>query len=257
MTCALITGASAGLGLELAKLFAADGHDLVLVARREEKLQALADELTAKHAVRVTVVARDLAVPDAAQSIFDEVRDAEVHVDFLVNNAGFGSTGLFHENDIDRELGMVQVNVTALTALTRLFVPGMIAKGFGRVLNIASTAAFQAGPGMSVYFATKAYVVHFSEGIAHELRGTGVTVTAHCPGATHTEFAKEAGNDKTPLFKGGGVADAPSTALDAYRAMNGGKVVAIHGFKNWLGAFMTRFAPRRVLRNVAAKLNGL
>lgn len=253
---ALITGASAGLGLEFAKLFAADGHNLVLVARRQEKLEALADELESAHGVEISVVAQDLSLPEAPQQVFDTVRDAGTHIDFLVNNAGLGNKGLFHESALEREMSMVHVNMGALTALTRLFLPGMIARGFGRVLNIASTAGFQAGPGMSVYFATKAYVISFSEGLSFELKGTGVTVTAHCPGATHTEFAKEAGIENTLLVKVG-AADAPSTALDAYRAMNRGKVIAIHGFRNWFGAFMVRFSPRALIRSITAKLNGI
>ncbi len=251
---ALVTGASSGIGKELCRLFAADGFSLVLVARRKERLDELADELRSTYDASVRVEPCDLAQASARQAMFDRLSDSEVQVDVLVNNAGFGSNGAFHELDRVREVNQVRVNVVALTELTRFFLPGMVERGFGRVLNIASTAAFQPGPYMSVYYATKAYVLSFTEGIAHELEGTGVTATAHCPGATDTEFAEAASNNDTLLFKSG-VATAESVARHAYKAMQRGKIVAVPGLVNKMGAAMVRFSPRWVVRSIAARLN--
>lgn len=252
---ALITGASAGIGEELAKIFAADGHNLILVARRREKLEALASKLAEAHEIKTLVVAADLAEPGAAQRVFDQVQDAGLEVDFLVNNAGFGSTGKFWELETQGEVNQIQVNVTALVHLTRLFLPQMIERGFGRVLNIASTAGFQAGPFMSTYYATKAFVVSFTEGIAFELKGSGVTATAHCPGATESEFAAVSGNSENKLFTQGGVASTAVVAHHAYDSMNAGKALAIQGFTNALGAFLVRLSPRGVVQSMVAKLN--
>lgn len=250
---ALITGASSGLGVEYAKLFAADGHDVVLVARSEGKLRELANELSQKHGVKAHVYPADLSRADAPRALFDALATDGIQVDALVNNAGLGYVGEFRSSSTDSELEMVQVNVTSLTALTHLFLPGMVARRFGRVLNIASTAAFQGGPGMAVYFATKAYVVSFSEGIAHELRGTGVTVTAHCPGATHTGFAAAAGAGETLLFKGA-VATAPATARHGYLAMQRGRVVSIHGLLNRLMYWGGLLTPRWLLARITARM---
>lgn len=249
---ALITGASSGLGLEYAKLFAKDRHDVVLVARSEDKLRALATELEA-HGIKAHVYPADLSRADAPRALFDALTRDGVAVDILVNNAGLGYVHDFHTSELASELEMVQVNVTALTALTHLFLPGMVQRGFGRVLNVASTAAFQAGPGMSVYFATKAYVVSFSEGIAHELRGTGVTVTAHCPGATHTGFAAVAGAGDTLLFKGA-VASASATARHGYVALQRGRTVTIHGLLNRLLYWGGLLTPRWLLARITARM---
>lgn len=249
---ALITGASAGLGLELARLAARDGHDVILAARSEDRLRAVAAELQAAHRIRARVVAADLGDASAPQRIFDACRDEKV--DLLFNNAGFGSNGAFLDLGLGHELDMVQVNVAAVVALTHLFANPMRARGFGRVCNIASTAGFQAGPYMATYYATKAFVITFSEALAHELAGTGVTVTCHCPGATETEFARRAGNDKTALFKRG-VAKADEVAAHAYRATMRGDTLAIHGAKNWIMMESQRIAPRALVRRLAAKLN--
>jgi uncharacterized protein len=260
---ALITGASGGIGLELAKLFAADGHDLVLVARSEAKLRALADELTAGNpagnsasnpAIGVTVIAVDLARPAAPRELVAELETRGVELGYLVNNAGIGSNGKFWELEPERELEMIDLNVRALVELTRLVLPSMVARGFGRVLNIGSTAGFQAGPGMATYFASKAFVLHFTEAIAHELRGTGVTATVHCPGATATGFAKAANNHDTRLFASG-VASADAVARDAYRAMHAGKTVRVHGLRNAVMAGSVRLAPRAWVTAIAARLN--
>lgn len=252
---ALVTGASAGLGKELAGLFAKDGHDVVLVARSEDKLRALAAELTAAHGITAHVVAADLGDPAAVSQVFSRTQALGVHVDFLANNAGFGSNGAFVDLDLARELEMVQVNVSALVALTHLFAGPMRLRGFGRILNVASTAGFQPGPFMATYYASKAFVISFSEAVAYELAEAGVTVTCHCPGATHTDFAATAGNDKTALFQRSGVARAEDVAADAYRAMQRGTVLSVHGAMNKLGVHSLRLAPRSIVRNIAAKLN--
>lgn len=254
MTTALITGASAGLGAEFAKLFAADKHDLLLVARRRDRLDALASELTAAHGVKVHVVAVDLMDPAAPKVILDEVERLGLEVGFLVNNAGFGSNGNFWELDADRERGMVEVNVTALVVLTRALLPAMVKRGRGRVLNVGSTAGFQPGPFMAGYYATKAFVNSFTEALAFELKGTGVTATVSCPGATETEFAGVAGNDKTALFQAGAMG-ATEVAVDAYRAMLKGQTVVVHGARNKLSAWSVGFSPRSVVTAIAASLN--
>ncbi|MFW2389094.1 MAG: SDR family NAD(P)-dependent oxidoreductase [Polyangiales bacterium] len=251
---ALVTGASLGIGKELAKLFAADGRDLVLVARSEDKLQSLAQELEGAHGIRAHVVPADLSDPGAPAAIFAALEGKEIQLDYLVNNAGFGASGPFAELPLQLQRDMVQVNVDALVALTHLALQGMLARGKGRVLNIASTAGFQPGPGMAIYYATKAFVLTFSEGIAEEVRASGVTVTAHCPGATLTNFGDTAGNAKSILFKIG-AAPADKVALHAYRSMMKGKVVAIEGLMNWIGAFSVRFGPRALVRKITRWMN--
>jgi short-subunit dehydrogenase len=251
---ALITGASSGLGLELAQLFAADKHDVVLVARRREQLEALATRLAAERGVVAGVISADLADPGAPQRIVDELKRRGTEIEFLVNNAGFGTTGRFVERDLLRELAMVQVNVTALVHLTGLLVPSMVARGSGRVLNLGSTAGFQPGPFMSVYYATKAFVNSFTEALAYELRGTGVSATVSCPGATATEFGRIAGNDRSPLFKMGAMS-AAEVAAHAYKSMMSGKVVAIPGARNKFLIQGQRLMPRGAVRAVAARLN--
>ena len=252
---ALVTGASAGIGKELARLFAADGHDVVLVARSVEKLEQLAGELTKTYGVQAHVVAADLGHHAAPSAVVEQVNKRGLTIDFLVNNAGFGSNGAFVDLDLKRELEMVDLNVRALLELTHHFARPMRDRGFGRVMNIASTAGFQPGPYMATYYATKAFVISFTEALAFELAGTGVTVTCHCPGATATEFASTAGNEKTKLFQRSGVADAKSVASHAYRAMMHGEVLSIHGALNWIGMQSLRVAPRALMRSVVAGLN--
>jgi uncharacterized protein len=254
MATALITGASAGLGLEFAKRFAADGHDLVLVARRRDRLEALAGQLQQAHGVKAHVVAADLAVPDGPRRVLEEVRRLEVSVDFLVNNAGFGTSGAFSEIDLKRELEMVQVNIGALLELTRALLPGMVARKSGRILNIGSTAGFQPGPFMAAYYASKAFVNSFTEALWYELRGTGVTATVSCPGATATEFAAVAGNDRSRLFRMG-AASPSAVAREAYRAMMAGRPIVVHGMRNKVGVQLLRVSPRGAIRAVAAALN--
>jgi uncharacterized protein len=251
---ALITGASSGLGLELARLFAHDGHDLIVVARRRDHLETLATRLAAEHGVAARIMAEDLADPIAPRRIYEELQGRRIEVDFLVNSAGFGTSGPFADTDLGRELAMVQVNATALMHLTRLFLPGMIARGSGRILNIGSTAGFQPGPGMAVYYATKAFVNSFTEALAYELRGTGVTATVSCPGATATEFGKVAGSEESRLFHLGAMA-APDVAQHAYRAMMSGKTMSLPGWRAKLGLQLLRFGSRGMARGAAARLN--
>lgn len=252
---ALVTGASAGIGKELCTLFAKDGHDLVLVARSEARLRELSAELAAAHGITAHVVAADLGDAKAPRAVFDAVEGLGVTIDFLVNNAGFGSNGDFLDLDLDREAEMIEVNVSALVKLTHLFARGMRERRAGHVLNIASTAAFQPGPYMATYFATKAFVLSFSEALGHELEGAGVKVTCHCPGATATNFAGTAGNDKTKLFTSGAVAGAAEVAYDAYRAMHAGDLLAIHGAFNWVQMESLRIAPRALVRKIVADKN--
>lgn len=250
---ALITGASFGIGMELARIFARDGYNLVLVARSADKLRQLASELEKAHGTRSLILATDLTAPGAAAYVLDQTTRADITVDVLVNNAGFGQFGFFAENDLEECLKQIQLNITTLTHLTRLYLPGMIERKTGRILNVASTAAFQPGPLMAVYYATKAYVLHFSEAIANELKGTGVTATCLCPGATATEFHKRANITDIQLLRFGAM-DARAVAEDGYRGLLAGKPVVISGFKNWLLAQSVRFSPRQMVTAVARKL---
>jgi short-subunit dehydrogenase len=251
---ALITGASGGLGLEFAKLFAKDGHDVALVARRRDRLEEIAAALARDFGIKASVFPADLTDPAAPKQIYDQVTAAALSIEFLVNNAGFGSTGPFVDSDLGRELGMIECNVKAPVHLTRLFLPAMVERKSGRILNVGSSAGFLPGPFMATYYASKAFVGSFTEALAHELRGTGVTATLSAPGATATEFAAVAGNDKSALFQSG-VADAATVALHAYRAMLAGKVLAIPGVKNKLTLQVLRVSPRSMARTIAARLN--
>jgi short-subunit dehydrogenase len=248
---ALITGASSGIGLDLARLFAKDGHDVVLVARSEGKLREIAAGLERDFGVTAHVIVADLARPDAPQML---VAQLPVDVDVLVNNAGFGVTGPFVETDLAKELEMIQVNVVALTYLTKLLLPPMVARRRGRVLNVASTAAFQPGPLMAVYYATKAYVLSFSEAIADELRDSGVTVTALCPGPTETGFAAVADMSATRLFNIAKPMSSAEVARAGYAAMKRGRRIIIPGIKNKLLTQSIRVSPRRMVTTIVRKL---
>ena len=248
---ALVTGGSGGIGLELAKVLARSGYDIVLVARKRDTLEAAAGQLEGKFKITAHVFAADLRRQEAPQAIFDFLRNENIPIEILVNNAGFGLGGEFSETDLDRELEMIQVNIAALTQLTKLFLPAMIKRKSGKILNVASTAAFQPGPLMSVYYASKAYVLSFSEALAEELRDSGVTVTALCPGPTKTEFAATAQVGHSRLFTLFGVAAATSVAEFGYQAMMQGKRVAIPGARNKLVAASHRFFPRDLVTKVA------
>lgn len=248
---ALITGASGGIGLELAKLFARDKYNLVLVARSAEKLQQSARELQAEHNISVATFTLDLTVVESANQLFSELQRAGIHVDVLVNNAGFGRFGEFKDVALAESLGQVQLNITALTHLTKLFLGPMLDRRAGRIMNVASTAAFQPGPLMAVYYASKAYVLSFSEALANELSGTGVTVTCFCPGATDTNFQKRANLEDSRLFKQIGAMDAKTVARDGYRGLMRGRPLVISGLRNWMVAESVRFAPRRLVTAIS------
>ena len=250
----LITGASSGIGRELAKCFAADGCRLVLVARRGGALESVAEELRKTHKVDVRVVVADLAQAEAPTRILGQLQHHGLKVDVLVNNAGFGAQGRFAELPLDRQLEMIQVNVTALTHLSRLLLPGMIQRGRGGLLNVASTAAFQPGPYMAVYYASKAYILSWSEALAGELVGTGVVVTALCPGPTETAFADAAQMKDSLLFKMNRMS-ARTVAEIGHRTFRQGRVVAITGLRNRMLALSVRFSPRSLVRRIAAALN--
>jgi uncharacterized protein len=248
---ALITGASGGIGYELAKLFARDHYNLMLVARSTEKLNQVAAELQSQFQVTVKTVALDLASPPAAKFLFDQMQREGVAVDVLVNNAGFGSFGEFAGMPEDEILGQIHLNITALTHLTRLFLRPMVARRSGKVMNVASTAAFQPGPLMAVYYATKAYVLSFSEALANEVAGSGVIVSCFCPGATDTGFAKRAGTEDSRLFKKLRPMNAEVVARDGYRGLMAGQTVVISGVQNWLVAESVRFAPRKMVTAIS------
>jgi len=244
---ALITGASGGIGYELAKLFARDHYNLVLVARSGDKLGQLANDLQKQHDIVVKTIALDLGAAPSPQFLFDQLQRENILIDILVNNAGYGNFGEFAKMPIEDALGQINLNITALTALTRLFIPSMVERGSGKIMNVASTAGFQPGPLMAVYYATKAYVISFTEAIANELKGSGVLVTCFCPGATETGFASRAGNDKTRLFQKFGPMNVKTVAADGYRGLMKGKTLVISGTKNWLVAESVRFAPRKMV----------
>ena len=252
---ALITGASSGIGLQLARLFAQDRSKLALVARSKGKLEQLAEEIRRDYDVEVLILTKDLADPAAPQAIFDELHTLGIAVDVVVNNAGFGSLGAVADLSVQRQLDMIQVNLTALTHLTRLLLPGMIERGRGGILNVGSTAGFQPGPKMAVYYATKAYVLSFTEALAEELAGTGVTATCLAPGATASGFKAAAGMEHSLLFKLGTM-DARTVAQAGYRGFRRGKVIVIPGLKNKLGALSVRFLPRILVRKLVKRLQG-
>jgi uncharacterized protein len=243
---ALVTGASAGIGTELARLLAVD-HDLILTARRTEPLHALAEEVKRLHGTACHVFPADLADSAAPRLLFDRIAATGLAVDVLVNNAGFGDLGLFAKADSAKTLRMIQVNVTALTELTALFLPSLLARNRGRILNVGSIAGFQPGPYMAVYYATKAYVNSFSEALHSELRGTGVTVTVLCPGPVSTEFAAVAGFQATRAFSAGQAMGARAVAEAGVRAMKAGRRLVLPGWRNKLMVFLERFAPRGVV----------
>lgn len=248
---ALITGASGGIGYELAKLFARDHYNLVLVARSGDKLNQLAADLQTQNGVTVKTIALDLAAAPAPQFIFDQLQREQIAIDILVNNAGFGAYGEFAAMPESEILGQLHLNIIALTHLTRLFLPPMLARSSGKVMNVASTAAFQPGPLLAVYYATKAYVLSFSEALANEVEGRGVVVSCFCPGATATGFAKRSGTENSRLFKKIGGMDAATVARDGYRGLMSGKTLVISGVHNWLVAESVRLAPRKMVTAIS------
>lgn len=250
---ALITGASSGIGWELAKVFAQHGHPVVLVARSTEKLEQLAQELHSSFPVHAFAITADLAESDAPEKIAEELRRRDMRVDILVNNAGFALEGRFAQLDLRRQLDMIQVNVAAIAHLTRIFLPEMIRRNRGGVLNVASTAAFQAGPLWAIYCATKAFVLSFTEALHEEVAGTSLRVTCLCPGPTETGFAAVAGVENSTLYTW--VAGRPDlVARFGYEALQKNQAVAIPGLVNNILALSVKLAPRSVARKVAMTL---
>lgn len=253
---ALITGASSGIGRDLAHIHAENGGDLVVIARRKEKLEALKQELEQKHGIHVKIIAKDLASAEAAKEIYDELSQEKIAIDILINNAGFGGVGLFHERKWETDKTMIELNVMALTALTRYFLPHMVERKNGKILNVASTAGFMPGPLQAVYFATKSYVISFSQAIAQEVKDSGVTVTALCPAATKTEFGERSGMKDTKMFNN--PASSRKVAEKGYRAMQKGKLIEITegalGFMiNWILPLMPRKAILKMVYKMQQK----
>lgn len=252
---ALITGASSGIGLELARLFARDGYRLVLVARNRGALRALGDELQAQYNIDVRISPKDLAHPASPVELYQELQEAGVVLDVLVNNAGFGGRGAFLKTDWNNEAEMMQVNMVALTQLTKLFLPQIRARE-GKVVNVASVAAFLPGPYMSIYYATKAFVLSFSEALAEEMRDTGVSVTCLCPGPVETGFQRRAGTEATGLSRSSLLVDVVEVARVGYDGMKQGKRVVIPGWKNWLAVEGLRVSPRSAVTKMVSRMNG-
>lgn len=244
--CAVITGASSGIGKELARVFAREGYNLFITARRKETLNELAEELQKKFGVQVICYSADLTNPDIPKKVYDSAQAKDLNITVLVNNAGIGDYGFFHESDWHKTAAMIDLNIRSLTHLTRLFLPDLIQKERACIMNVASTAAFQPGPLMSVYYATKHYVLAFSEAIANELDNTGVTVTTLCPGPTKSEFQETAGMQKSKLFDRLPIASSQEVAEYGYHAMKDGKRVAIYGLINKISPQLLRFVPRRL-----------
>jgi len=247
MATALITGASSGIGLELAKIHASKGDNLILVARSKSKLDELKLSLEKEFKIKVIVINKDLSEINAAQEVYDEIKKNQITVDFLINNAGFGDFGMFYETDWNKELQMINLNITTLSHFTKIFLKEMVQRGNGRIMNVASIAAFQPGPTMAVYYATKAYVLHFSEAIANEVEKTGVTITALCPGPTESGFQEAADMQESKLVKGRKLPTSKEVAEYGYKSMMSGKTVAIHGTINYLMANSIRFSPRSLV----------
>ena len=255
---ALITGASSGIGLELAHLFARDGYRLVLVARNRSTLRQLGDDLQSRYSITVRIEPKDLAHPATPVELYQELQESGIMLDVLVNNAGFGGAGDFVSTEWNHEAEMMQVNMVALTHLTKLFLPQIRARE-GMIMNVASTAAFQPGPFMAVYYASKAYVLSFTEALAEELRGSGVKISCLCPGPVKTNFQKRAYITDTPLANSPLLVDVREVARIGYEGLKQGKRVVIPGWKNRLGVELLRIAPRemvtRIVRKVQEKKN--
>ena len=250
----LITGASSGIGMGLAKLFAADGSDLVLVARREDRLNELAEELKSEHGIEVHVLPKDLSKKTSPKEIFNHLKKEKIEIDVLVNNAGFGSRGTVSELDTDLQVDMVQVNAAALTHLTSLFLPGIIERGQGGILNVGSLAGFQPGPNLAVYFATKAYVLSFTEALAEEISNPNIKVSCFAPGPVRTEFGEKSGYEDSLLFKLS-LMDLEPAVKAGYEGFRQGKTIVIPGLKQQIVPFLNRFTPRLIVRKIAKKLN--
>jgi len=251
---ALITGASGGIGLELARIHAQTHGDLILIARSTSKLEQLKKELEAAYGISVLNIPKDLSIPDAAQEVYNQVIAANIQVDYLINNAGFGDFGNYHETEWEKEEMMINLNILALTQLTKLFGSDMVGRKSGKIMNVSSTAAFQPGPLMAVYYATKHYVQAYSEALYEEWKGYGVSVTALCPGATQSGFQQAADMEDSRLFKGKKLPTSLEVAEFGYKAMMKGEMTAIHGVMNTILAGSAKFTPKKLLLKVVRKL---
>ena len=252
---ALITGASSGIGYEFCKIFAENGFNLVITARSEDKLTKFASKLTEEFNVDVKTIPADLSIPSEAQKLFDESINAGMRINVLINNAGFGMRGKFVDLDLKKQLNMIDLNMRSLTELTYLFANEMIKSGGGKILNVASTAGFQPGPLMAVYYASKAFVLNFSEAVANELKDKNVSVTVVCPGPTETQFQKTAGMEGTNLFRNNFVMTAEEVAALGYKGLMKGKTLVIAGKVNKVLAFSSRLAPRKMAASVTRMLH--
>jgi short-subunit dehydrogenase len=246
---ALVTGASSGIGLELARVFAKQGYGLVIAARDEARLREVANEIQTRYKVAVRVLAADLAQANAPQQIFDQLQHGGIAIDVLINNAGFGTYGAFSQTDLDTELQLLQVNIKALTHLTKLFLPQMVQRRCGKILNVASTAAFQPGPMMAVYYASKAYVLSFSQALGEELHGSGVSVSCLCPGPTTSGFQARAAMQKSKLMSGT-MMGARAVALAGYRGLMRKQPVIIPGARNRGFALLSKFLPGKTVLQI-------
>ena len=253
---ALITGASNGIGLELAKVHASKGGNLVLVARNKSKLDDIKKELENQYKIKVYTIGKDLSLVNSAREVYEETTKENIQIDYLINNAGFGDFGLFTETDWNKELQMINLNIATLTLFTKLYLQDMIKRRNGKIMNVASTAAFQSGPTMAVYCATKAYVLSFSEAISNEVSDKGITVTTLCPGATESGFQVAAAMEESELVKGKKLPTSKEVAEYGYISMMKGKTVAIHGFLNYIMANSVRFLPRAIVLKTSRKILG-
>ncbi len=249
MKTALITGASSGIGREFAKILAKDGYNLVIVARGREALEKVREQIQEHHDVNIKIFDKDLSKAINIEEIYQTLKREKCQIDVLVNNAGFGDLGLFYKEQWDRQLGMIEVNIIAVAHLTHLFLPGMVARQNGKILNVASTAAFGPGPMMAVYYATKVFVLHFSEAISNELRGTGVTITALCPGPTATHFQSVAGIHNNRLIRKN-LPTPLEVARFGYKAMKQGRRIAVYGWFNKFFIFSVRLLPRSIILRI-------
>jgi short-subunit dehydrogenase len=254
---ALITGASLGIGLELAKVFAKNGLDLVLVARSLDRLKSLKQDLQRDDQnCQVTIIEQDLSIAGSGLQIFNELKSKNIEISYLINNAGFGDYGLFQDQKTDRLLSMIDLNVRSLTELTHLFLPKMMERKFGKIMNVASTAAFFPGPLMAVYYATKHFVLSFSEALAQEVKNDGVTVTALCPGPTQSGFMEAAGMNGSRLVNTFVMPTSQQVAEYGYRAMMNGQSVAVHGLMNRLLILIAKFLPRCWMPTIIHRIQG-
>jgi len=251
---ALITGASNGIGLELAKIHASKGGDLVLVARNKSKLDELKTELEKQFNISVYTIGKDLSATESAHEIYDETNRQNIQVDYLINNAGFGDFGMFTDTDWNKELKMINLNITTLTLFTKLYLQDMVKRKSGKIMNVASIASFQPGPTLAVYCATKAYVLSFTEAISNEVSDKGVSIIALCPGATETGFQAAGGLDESKLFKDKKLPTGKEVAEYGYSSMIKGKTVAIHGIMNYILSNSIRFIPRALVLKVSRKM---